>query len=469
MKVLHLTASPFLGGPERVILDIVRSQIEYGFDVSSVIATFKENGNCEQFLSEIHNAGLVGYVLDRDVPNFFGALRDVINLLRREKIDLVCAHGHKSRFLGWIAARYVGIPIVGISHGWTWQDWKTSVYERIDQWIHHRMDKVVCVSQGQADKVIKTGTNPNRVVVIYNAVDVERFSEMSNWANDTKSFPDKLTNEYNQTNTQAILKSTKPDTESQQTESQQHEAFVQEQNLSPTSAAAYFARLVGYFDAVPELLIGAAGRLSPEKGYDVLIEAVKILVDEEKADNVEKNYCNDKYDDKNHECTKSKLTFGLVLFGEGFTRAKLQKQIDEAGISDRFKMVGFTSELDYFLPCFDVFVQSSRTEGFPCVNLEAMASGLSVIATQVGGVPEQIESGYDGILVPPNDPNAIATAIKSLIVDPTQRKKLGENARQSVKTKFTKNKLAKEYFNLFDQLHCRITKIAKARKAKKDI
>jgi glycosyltransferase involved in cell wall biosynthesis len=81
-----------------------------------------------------------------------------------------------------------------------------------------------------------------------------------------------------------------------------------------------------------------------------------------------------------------------------------------------------------------------------------MASGVPVVATQVGGVPEQIESGNNGILVPPNNPQALATELKHLITNPTQRQNLGENARHSVKTNFTRNKLAKEYFNIFDQL-----------------
>ncbi|MDR1485929.1 MAG: glycosyltransferase family 4 protein [Planctomycetaceae bacterium] len=413
MKVLHITASPFFGGPERVILDIVQSQIEGGFCVDSEIATFRENGNCEQFLSEVRKADLVGYVIERDVPNFFGALSDVVNILRRRGIDLVCAHGHKSRFLGWLAARRVGVPVIGVSHGWTWQDWKTSMYERIDQWIHHRLDKIVCVSQGQADKVIKTGTKPQRVVVIHNAIDVERFNVANDLADNSKNTYGEYSNEY-------------------------------------------LKRLIGYFDATPKVLIGAAGRLSPEKGYDVLIDAVKILVDDERLNCVGNNFCNDKYCDQNSgkDCGfgVGTIPFGLVLFGEGFMRADLQRRIDASGVSDYFKMVGFTSELDNFLPCFDVFVQSSRTEGFPCVNLEAMASGVPVVATQVGGVPEQIESGFNGILVPPEKPQVLAAELKRLIIDPIQRRKLGGTARQFVKTKFTRKKLAKEYFDLFEQV-----------------
>ncbi|MDR2169313.1 MAG: glycosyltransferase family 4 protein [Planctomycetaceae bacterium] len=444
MKVLHLTASPFFGGPERVIFDIVRSHSEYGFDVESVIATFREGGNCEQFLTESRKYGLSCYVIERDFPNLFGALFDVLRFLRRNKIDLICAHGHKSRFFGLFAARLVGIPIIGVSHGWTWQDWRTSVYERIDQWIHRRMDKVVCVSDGQADKVIKTGTNPKNVVAIHNAIDTERFNATCNWSDDTGKILNELGGEY-------------------------------------------YRRLVAYFDVAPMILIGAAGRLSPEKGYDVLIDAIKILVDEERTWNLKtENYCNDKYCNENYcndnYCQNNNadnnidnnannnvndriknnvkdcgglgggLLFGLVLFGDGFIRAELQNKIDAAGLSCRIKLVGFTAELDYFLPCFDIFVQSSLTEGFPCVNLEAMAAGVPVVATQVGGVPEQINSNYNGILVPPRNPNALATGIKRLIIDPKLRNLLAKNARQNVKTNFTKQKLAKEYFNVFESV-----------------
>ncbi|MDR2762996.1 MAG: glycosyltransferase family 4 protein [Planctomycetaceae bacterium] len=405
MKVLHLTASPFFGGPERVILDIVQSQREYNFDVESEIATFRENGNSEQFLSEIRNRNLIGYVINRDMPNLLGSLFDLLNLLRLRQIDLICAHGHKSRFLGWVAARRMGIPIVGISHGWTWQDWKTSAYERIDQWIHHRLDKVVCVSQGQADKVIKSGTNPNRVVVIHNAIDIKRFDAEYELTRNSKKSLNKSGNKY-------------------------------------------FDQLIGFFKTPPKILIGAAGRLSPEKGYDVLIDAIKILVDAEKSNNADKNYCNENYRNEDNV----ELSFGVILFGEGFIRPILQKRIDEAGVSDRFKMVGFTSELDKFLPYFDVFVQSSRTEGFPCVNLEAMASGVPVVATSVGGVPEQIESGYSGILVPSENPSALADGIRDLIIDENKRHNFGETARQFVKTNFIREKLAKAYFELFEQL-----------------
>lgn len=376
MRILHLTASPFYGGPERVIMDLVRTQSSPEFGVESVVVSFRENGGCETFLSELERAGFDGRVLPHDMPRLVAATNDLIRLLKSEKIDLLCAHGHKSRLLGWIAARRVGIPVVGVSHGWTWQDWKTSFYERIDQWVHRRMDRVICVSQGQAEKVVKAGTPKSRVVVIHNAIDPERFQ-------------------------------------------------------GPFDPV-YRKRLEDYFDFRPELIVGAAGRLSPEKGFGVLVDAVEIL---------------------SRSDSNEMPSFAVVLFGDGFLRERLQARIDgKESVRKIFRLAGFTSELDKFLPHFDLFVQSSHTEGFPCVNLEAMASRVPVVATAVGGVPEQIEDGRNGSLVPPSDPGALAEAIRKFLEDADLRKKTGETGREIVLAEFTCEKQARRYFDVFYEL-----------------
>ncbi|MDR0611786.1 MAG: glycosyltransferase family 4 protein [Planctomycetaceae bacterium] len=373
LKIVHLTASPFLGGPERVILDVIRTQSELNFNVENKVISFWEQGGCEPLLRELSNSGFVGMILEHDMPYLAAAYRDLVRFFRRDQTSLVCAHGHKSRLLGWLAARRVGIPVVGVSHGWTWQDWKTSLYERLDQWVHHRMDNVVCVSQGQADKVIRTGTPQNRVTVIHNAINPLRFSGIPDYS--------------------------------------------------------YRRRLQDFFETEPKLIVGAAGRLSPEKGFDLLAEAVRIVIDE-----------------------TPELSFGVVLFGEGFLRESLQTQIDDSGITNRFKMVGFTSELDKFLPHFDLFVQSSHTEGFPCVNLEAMSAGVPVLATSVGGVPEQIVSGETGLLVPPNNSTSLANGLRQLLENEPLRRLFAKQGQQKTFTEFTCQKQAQKYWKLFQEL-----------------
>lgn len=97
---------------------------------------------------------------------------------------------------------------------------------------------------------------------------------------------------------------------------------------------------------------------------------------------------------------------------------------------------------DVVLPRWDVFVLSSRSEAFPLATLEAMAAGVPVVATAVGGVPEQVEHLRTGILVPPDDPAAIATWVIRLADDPALRARLGEEAARRVRAEFTLDRQA---------------------------
>ncbi len=134
-----------------------------------------------------------------------------------------------------------------------------------------------------------------------------------------------------------------------------------------------------------EIIIGAAGRLTKVKGFDVLIEAVRLLVESGRRPRV-------------------------LIAGEGPERDSLRTQIAEAGLQDRIQLLGIREEMATLYAACDVFVLSSHREGSPSVVLEAMASECPVVATAVGGVPEIIEDGRSGILVPPGDAQSLARA-----------------------------------------------------------
>lgn len=370
LRIAHVTASPNFGGVERLILEICRA-LQHTKDVESIIASFPENGNADPFLREVDKAGFIGYRFQKDMPHLVAATFELIRLLKQHQIQILCAHGHKSRMLGWFAAKYLRIPIVGISHGWTGEDRKVQLYDRLDKWMHRRMDHIVCVSQGQADKVIHFGTPADRISVIYNAVRIERFNVPSD--------------------------------------------------------LSFRHRLELMFPKKPKLIVGAAGRLSPEKGFDILVTAADKLI-------------------------KAGIDVGIVIFGDGMLQASLQKQIDDCGINQSVTLAGFTDQLDQYMYHFDLFVQSSHTEGMPSVLLEAMSARTAVVATQVGGTGELVIEGSTGLMVPPNDPEALADAMKKVLSDDELRRTMGENGRQRVEKSFDIEVQAEKYWELFGRL-----------------
>ena len=196
-------------------------------------------------------------------------------------------------------------------------------------------------------------------------------------------------------------------------------------------------QLEAMFPNKPKLIVGTAGRLSPEKGYDIFIAAAKKLLTEPQSSDCERT---------------NAQNIGVVLFGEGFLREPLQKQINEAGISSSVVLPGFTNQLDQYMPHFDLFVQSSHTEGMPTVLLEAMAARTAVVATQVGGTGELMVEGSTGLMVPPNDPEALTDAIRKVLSDDELRRTMGENGRQRVEEHFTFEPQAEKYWDLFCRL-----------------
>jgi len=372
LKIAHVTASPNFGGVERLILEINRLHRRTK-NADLIIASFPEGGNAVPFLREVEKAGFPAYCFQKDMPHLIAATFELTRLLKQHQTQILCAHGHKARMLGWFAAKRLRIPIIGISHGWTGENRKVQIYDRIDKWMHRRMDHVVCVSQGQADKVIRAGTPADRVSVIYNAVCMDRFDAPSD--------------------------------------------------------ISYRHRLEAMFPNKPKLIVGAAGRLSPEKGFDVLVNAVKQILTEPQSLDCE--------------------NIGAVIFGDGVLQESLQKQIYEADVSQSVVLAGFTEQLDQYMHHFDLFVQSSHTEGLPSVLLEAMAARTAVVATQVGGTGELVVDGSTGLMVPPNDPDALAEAMRKVLSDEERRRTMGENGRMRVEQSFAIETQAEKYWKLF--------------------
>ena len=130
------------------------------------------------------------------------------------------------------------------------------------------------------------------------------------------------------------------------------------------------------------------------------------------------------------------VRFSAVIVGEGPDRPRLAAEIRRLGLEQSVVLVGDRSDVADMLAQADVFVLSSTSEGLPLSILEAMAAALPVVASSVGGVPEAVEDGETGLLVPPRDPVRLAAALERLLVDPELRRRLGSNGRDRVREQF---------------------------------
>jgi glycosyltransferase involved in cell wall biosynthesis len=165
-------------------------------------------------------------------------------------------------------------------------------------------------------------------------------------------------------------------------------------------------------------LIGVIGHFAPLKGYEELLGAVR-------------------------EVVGAGFNVKLALVGECIYphsksyKEKLLSLANSPGLKERVIFAGYREDIPELLASFDLFVLPSRSEGFGRVNLEAMAMGIPVISTNVGGIPEVVEDGVTGILVPPGNSNALSHAIMRLLDDPHMRETMGREGRKRVEERFT--------------------------------
>jgi len=142
----------------------------------------------------------------------------------------------------------------------------------------------------------------------------------------------------------------------------------------------------------------------------------------------------------------------FVVFGEGELRASLEARARTLGLGERWIFGGFRADLDRILPAFDVFCLSSKTEGLGTSLLDAMAFSRPVVATAAGGIPEAVEDGVTGRMVPPRDPAALAEALAAVLLDPALRERYGAAGRRRFLDRFTADRMVEETVHVYEEV-----------------
>ena len=177
--------------------------------------------------------------------------------------------------------------------------------------------------------------------------------------------------------------------------------------------------------------IGTAARLATVKGLPTLLQAfahARARLDSEEID------------------------LQLDIAGDGPERSSVEEEIGALGLSDSVHLLGWRDDIPRFLDSWNLYVQSSSAEGFGLSVLEAMAAGLPVIATRVGGLPELVEEKATGLLVDPGDPIAMGDAIAALAPDARRRALMGARGRERVMRFFSVDKEVRSIRAVYEQL-----------------
>lgn len=160
------------------------------------------------------------------------------------------------------------------------------------------------------------------------------------------------------------------------------------------------------------LLVGVVAQLIERKGHRFLLDALPALI--AKHPNLQ-----------------------LVFFGKGPLAGMLQERVDAEGLADHVRLAGFRDDLTDVLPCLDLLVHPATMEGLGVSLLQASAAGVPIVASRAGGIPEAVQDGVNGLLVPPGDVSALTRALSELLADAGLRQCLGAGGRTLIREAFS--------------------------------
>lgn len=294
----------------------------------------------------------IDYVEIRERHSFdMSVWQKLRTLIVERHIDIIHAHEYKTDLLALLLARSTGARALATVHGWTGHSSRERwLYYPADKRVLARFPRLIAVSTDIAAELIRWGADPTRVTTILNAIDHRQFRR-----DPAKQLP-----------ARAAL------------------------GLSPD-----------------DVVIGAVGRLEPQKRFDLLLDAFAAL-------------------------HRSDPRVRLVIAGDGSLRAALHEQRRRLNLEDRVILPGHVTDVAALHHAFDLFAQSSDYEGTPNAVLEAMAMETPVVATEAGGTAELVLAGEHGRIIPIGRVDALLAALQAALSDPGRTRAMAGHARRRV-------------------------------------
>jgi glycosyltransferase involved in cell wall biosynthesis len=177
------------------------------------------------------------------------------------------------------------------------------------------------------------------------------------------------------------------------------------------------------------ILLGTVANLFSRKGYEVMLRAIPAIL-----------------------CALPKVHYVIVGSDDHNYAERLKQLAQELKIDDRVHIVGFQDSVQPFLAAFDLYVHPALMEGFGIAVVEAMAAGKAVVATTTGGLPEVVAQGETGLLVPPGDAEALATAVVTLLKDRARREQMGRCGKARAQERFSLEASVAQVEELYDEI-----------------
>jgi glycosyltransferase involved in cell wall biosynthesis len=308
------------------------------------------------------------------------ALLDLTAFLRKNPYHIVHTHNSKAGFLGRLAAKLAGVPvIVHTVHGFAFHDqeplWRQMLFRNLERLASRWSDRMIFISQPLIDWALKDHiVGEDKIAKIYSGIQLDKFHPVKSEEKD------RIRSKW------ALKKE--------------------------------------------EAVVGIVSKLWEGKGHTVLIEAFKLLKEKIK-------------DAK------------LVIVGEGYLYDELFRRVGNNGLRESVLFTGFQMDVSEIIATFDVAVLPSFFEGMGRVILEAMAMEKPVVASRVGGIPDLIDQGINGLLVRPGDARELADALERVLSDNGLAKRLGREGRKRIKHQFSADVMVRSIEELYRELLAR--------------